>query len=63
MSLTIILLAELCDPAPLFAIIGAPYHCSSPKAESVATTLLAVTLQKEIYDELIDHVAVLQVPV
>jgi len=22
---------QLCDPAPLFAIIGAPYHCSSPQ--------------------------------
>ena len=31
---------QLCDPAPLFAIIGAPYRCSSPpKAENVATPL------------------------
>jgi len=40
MSLIIILLAVFNNLAPLFAIIGAPYHCSSPpKAENVVTPL------------------------
>jgi len=44
MSLITWCFKQLCDLAPLFAIIGAPYHCFvPPKAENVATPLISST--------------------
>jgi len=36
------------DPAPLLAIIGAPLHCPSPKAENVAMRLAAPMFVAEL---------------